>query len=125
MKNKEQQAAVARQATQIEELEGQLSKLTVAREQAESVIDRQGQRMSNLQEQVTAFEKKTAEQSAAIEQLTAERDAIQSRVPSEEDAAALAEMASLLTTKKAGGASKDGSQNGGLRMNTAARAEAA
>ena len=124
MKNKEQAGAIARQAENVAALEGQVSNLTVAREQAEAVIDRQGQRLSNLQEQVGILEKKTGEQSETIERITAEHEAVKAQVPSSEDAAALAEMASLLTTKKAP-SGKESGQNGSLRLNTEPRAEAA
>ena len=120
MKNKEQAGAIARQAEQITAIEGQLSQVSVAREQAEAVIDRQGQRLSNLQEQVTSLEKKTGEQSETIATLTAECDSVKAQVPSSEDAAALAEMASLLTTKKAPKADQNS-----MRLNNEPRAEAA
>jgi predicted RNase H-like nuclease (RuvC/YqgF family) len=126
MKNKEQASDLARQAESIEALEAQVSKLTVAREQAEAVIDRQGQRLGNLQEQVTTLEKKVAEQSDSIDHLTVERDSFKTQMPSKEDEDALAAMAALLTTKKSANASKEAAKPGSqLRFNGEPRAEAA
>ena len=123
IKNKDQAAALIRQTESIESLEAQVSKLTVAREQAEAVIDRQGQRLGNLQEQVNSFEKQVAEQTESVNQLIAERDRFKTQVPSQEDEAALAAMLQLLTTKKsANGNSKD---NGKLRFPSDQHAEAA
>ena len=125
-KQKEQSAEIARQTESIEALEAQMSNLTVAREQAEAVIDRQGQRLSNLQEQVATLLQQATEQAETIGELTAERDNFKAQMPSEADAEALAAMAALLTTKKAAGPARDSTQsNGSLRMSNAPRAEAA
>src|SRR4051812_2093581 len=75
MKAKEQAAKVAQQAELIESLEATVAQLTVAREQAEAVIDRQGQRLGTLQDQLTTLEQRVAEQSDEIDRLTEERDA--------------------------------------------------
>src|SRR2546429_4377542 len=58
MKNKEQAAELASKSELIEQLETKLAQLTVAREQAEAVIDRQGQRLGGLQDQVANLEQK-------------------------------------------------------------------
>jgi chromosome segregation ATPase len=100
MKGKEQSAELASKTQQIEQLEAKVAQLTVAREQAEAVIDRQGQRLAGLADQVTMFEQRVAEQSDQIDRLTEERDAYRSAAPSQDDEAALAAMAALLTTKK-------------------------
>ena len=125
-KSREQAAEIARQTESVEALEVQLSKLTVAREQAEAVIDRQGQRLSSVQEQVKTLEQTVTEQSETIGQLTAERDRFQAQVPSQADAEALSAMAALLTTKKASRPARDGAQSkGSLRLSNAPLAEAA
>lgn len=115
MKNKEQSTELSRQTESIESLEAQVSRLTVAREQAEAVIDRQGQRLGNLQEQVNSFEKQVTEQTGSIEKLTTERDAYKVQLPSKEDEEALAAMSALLTTKK----SANGNSASGTTPNTA------
>jgi chromosome segregation ATPase len=101
MKLKEQEAKVAQQAELIDALEAKVAQVTVAREQAEAVIDRQGQRLGALQDHVATLEQRVAEQSDQIDHLTEERDGYRNQVPSEADEEALAAMAALLTTKKA------------------------
>jgi chromosome segregation ATPase len=105
-KAREQAAEIAAQAEQIQSLEANLTEATIAREQAESIIDRQGQRLTILQEQVVGFEQKFAAQSEQIDRLTVERDNYLHQLPTREDEDALVAMAALLTTKKAPGASK-------------------
>jgi chromosome segregation ATPase len=126
MKTREQSAEMAKLQEQQEQMEVKLAQTTVAREQAEAVVDRQGQRLTGLQEQVDTFEKKLAEQSEQIAKLTDERDDYKSQLPSNADEAALAEMAALLSTKRAPvAATKDSSKdNKGLRI-AGNRAEAA
>jgi chromosome segregation ATPase len=100
MKAKEQSAELAAKAQQIEQLEAKVAQLTVAREQAEAVIDRQGQRLAGLADQVAMLEQRVTEQSDQIDRLTEERDSYRSAAPSQDDEAALAAMAALLSTKK-------------------------
>src|SRR5438270_12237498 len=100
MKNKEQAAELATKSELIEQLEAKVAQLTVAREQAEAVIDRQGQRLGALQDQVHSLEEKVTGQSDLIDKLTVERDGFRQQAPSKEDEEALAAMAALLSTKK-------------------------
>ena len=102
-KIREQATEISGYIGKIELLETQISQLTTAREQAEAVVDRQGQRLSTLQTQVIDLEKKTTEQAEVIDRVTSERDAHRSQLPSQEDNEALASIVALLTTKKAGG----------------------
>src|SRR4051794_18999013 len=85
MKTKEQATEVAKLQDQAEQLEVKLAQTTVAREQAEAVCDRQGQRLTSLQEQVDVLETKIAEQSDQISKLTAERDEYKAQLPSGAD----------------------------------------
>ena len=127
MKTKEQAAEVSKLQDQQEQIEAKLAQTTVAREQAESVCDRQGQRLTSLQEQVDTLETKLSDQSDQIAKLTAERDEYKNQLPSSADEAALAEMAALLSTKRAPASTstKDGSKdNKGLRI-AGSHAEAA
>ncbi len=128
MKTKEQAAEVTKLQDQQEQTEAKLAQMTVAREQAEAVVDRQGQRLTTLQEQVDTLEKKLSEQADQISKLTAERDEYKAQLPSSADEAALAEMAALLSTKRAPstGPSKDSTKESskGLRI-AGSHAEAA
>jgi chromosome segregation ATPase len=101
-KLKDRAAEIARQLEQIESLDASLAKATVAREQAEAVIDRQGQRITSLQQQADELERRLAEMTDALTKVTAERDEYRAEMPTQDDEEALAAMAALLTTKKAG-----------------------
>jgi chromosome segregation ATPase len=120
MKLREQTAESQKQQERIDALEANIAQVVVAREQAEAIVDRQGQRLTSYQEQCEAQERRIADQDAQIQRLCAERDAAREQAPSTEDQQALSAMAALLTTKKI--ASKD---KPSLRMNDENRAEAA
>src|SRR5947209_16887168 len=102
MKLKERGAEVARQLEQIEALDASLGKVTVAREQAEAVIDRQGQRITSLQQQADELERRATALAEDLAKVTAERDEYRAELPTRDDEEALAAMAALLATKKAG-----------------------
>jgi len=74
--------------------------MRIAREQGEAVIDRQGQRLTQMQETIASIEKQLAEQTHKAEQATQELDALRGQVPTQEDTEALAALASLLSAKK-------------------------
>ena len=123
MKLKEQTAELAQQ--QQEPGRRRPSKRTspqavVAREQAEAIVDRQGQRLTNLQAQSEQQESRIASQDAQIEKLFTELQAAREQAPSSDDQQALAAMAALLTTKKVASKEKPS-----LRMSGENRAEAA
>jgi predicted nucleic acid-binding Zn-ribbon protein len=89
-------------AEQLKQMTGKFEEARVAKEQAEAVIDRQGQRLTQMQESIAALEKQAAEQTATIKQLTAEIEATRTHLPTQEDADALAALSSLLAAKKGG-----------------------
>ena len=101
IKAREAAAESAQQLATIEALESKVAEVTVAREQVEAVCDRQGQRLTNLQQQVANFEITVAAQSAQIEKLIAECERYRAAVPSKEDQEALAAMEALLSKKTA------------------------
>ena len=96
-KAREQAAQLAQIESEGESLKERLTQETSARQQAEGVCDRQGERITALQQTVAELEKTVAEQSAAISTLTRERDEFRAEVPTTEDTAALADLESLLT----------------------------
>jgi chromosome segregation ATPase len=67
--------------------------MRLAREQAEAVIDRQGQRLTQMQDTIANLEKQVAE-------LTIEVGNARAQAPTQEDAEALAALAQLLSAKK-------------------------
>jgi chromosome segregation ATPase len=76
----------------------------VAKEQGEAVIDRQGQRLTQMQATIATLEKQVADQTAKIAQMQGELDGLRGQMPTQEDADALAALASLLSAKKGGSA---------------------
>ena len=84
----------------VQELTGQLDATRTAKEQAEAVCDRQGQRLTQLQETIATLEKQAAEQAAHVAQLQLELDGTKVQLPTSEDHEALAALSSLLAAKK-------------------------
>ena len=105
-KVREQAAELARIAGEMESLSLQLSEVTIAREQAEAVIDRQGERLTGMQSAIADLERQAAEQAAQLAAITAERDELAAQLPTEEDAEALNAMADLLSRRQAAVARK-------------------
>jgi chromosome segregation ATPase len=120
IKLREQTAEAQKQQERIDALEANIAQAVVAREQAEAIVDRQGQRLTTIQEQCEAQEGRIADQDAQIQKLRAELSAAQEQAPSTEDQQALSAMAALLTTKKT-----PTNEKSLLRLNDDNRAEAA
>jgi chromosome segregation ATPase len=104
----EQAAELERLVGQTEVLGNRLQEMTTAKEQADAVIDRQGQRMTSVQEQVARLERQTAEQAAQIADLSAQLSDTARRLeettgllPTREDEEALASMSDLLGKRSA------------------------
>ncbi len=87
---------------QVTELTGQVDATRTAKEQAEAVCDRQGQRLGQLQETVAGLEKQLAEQAERAGQVQAELDTAKVQLPTSEDHEALAALSTLLAAKKGG-----------------------
>ena len=85
---------------EIDAIKARLIEQTSAREQSEAVCDRQGERITNLQATVADLEAKLTEQSEIAATLKRERDEYRAQLPTKEDEDALAELTSLLTTKR-------------------------
>ncbi len=93
-------------AEQIKALTTKLDEMRVAKEQGEAVIDRQGQRLTQMQETIAGLEKQVAEHAQKNDQISHELDALRNQVPTHEDTEALAALASLLSAKKGAAAPK-------------------
>lgn len=103
----ENDRTIRQSATDIDSLHEQVRSLTakldgtrVAKEQAEAVIDRQGQRISQMQDAVVTLEARVSEQDERIDHLLRELDATRGQLPTQEDHDALTALASLLSAKK-------------------------
>jgi predicted RNase H-like nuclease (RuvC/YqgF family) len=107
-----QSAEIERQAAQIEELTARLSDAVTAKDQAEAVINRQGERIQSLQASLADLEKRVGEQSEQIHDLQRETESLLEKLPTKDDIEALASMSALLTKKgsTAGSISKAGPQ---------------
>ena len=105
----EQDRTLHERAGQIEELTGQAHDLTAkfeathtAKEQAEAVCDRQGQRLTQLQESIATLERQTAEQAEQISEMRGDLDRTRDQLPTSEDNEALVALSTLLAAKKGG-----------------------
>lgn len=87
---------------QVHDLTGQLESTRKEKEQSEAVCDRQGQRLTQLQEAIAGLEKQVAEQAERIGQLTSELDDTRVKLPTNDDHEALAALSTLLAAKKGG-----------------------
>jgi predicted nucleic acid-binding Zn-ribbon protein len=85
---------------QIKTLTAKLEEMRVAKEQGEAVIDRQGQRLTQMQATIHDLEKQVADHSQKAQQLGHELEGVRSSLPTQEDSDALAALASLLSAKK-------------------------
>ena len=95
----EQGSEIERMAVEIEGLTQRLSEALKAREQAEAIINRQGERITHMQNTASDLERKIAEQSEHVHELERERESLSERLPTKDDVEALAAMSSLLTKK--------------------------
>ena len=107
-KIREQAAELARIAGELESLSLQLSEVSIAREQAEAVIDRQGERLTGMQAGIADLERHVAEQAEQIDALSRERDELRAQLPTRDDVEALSAMADLLSKRQAAVAKKSG-----------------
>jgi septation ring formation regulator EzrA len=87
---------------QLKSAAAKLEEIRVAKEQGEAVIDRQGQRLSQMQDSIAALEKQLAEQTARAEKASRELESLRGQVPTQEDTDALAALMTLLSAKKGG-----------------------
>ncbi len=88
-----------KRVSEIDGLSNRLTEALTAKEQAEAVINRQGERITSLQSQAGELERKVAENSEKIHDLYRERESLLEKLPTKEDAEALAAMSALLMKK--------------------------
>ena len=93
----EQDNEIAHYVEQIGALSTQLRDADAAREHSETILNRQGERITSLQSANAALDARLNEHKAQIAELSRERNSLAAQLPSEEDAAALASMSQLLT----------------------------
>ncbi len=126
----EQADELQRLVEDLNSLQGKLNEMTTAKEQAEAIVDRQGERLTTLQSTVSELERRTADHEQRISTLSSERDALSVKLPTTEDAEALAAMAELLarkssSTRAAGSGAPSSGSSSPLRLTSDVSAEAA
>jgi chromosome segregation ATPase len=97
-------ADVARQAEELKRIEARYTESEAGRQQAEGVVNRQGERINHLEAQVEQFGKDLETANATIAELTRERDDLRAQLPTNEDIEALNSMMALLSQKRSGNA---------------------
>jgi chromosome segregation ATPase len=93
----------ARQAEELKRLEARYAESEAGRQQAEGVVNRQGERINHLEAQVEQFGKDLETANSTIAELTRERDDLRAQLPTTEDIEALNGMMALLSQKRSGG----------------------
>jgi len=96
-KIREQDEQIVRHADEIASHAAKVKEAESARGHAEAILNRQGERITSLENHNSELEVRIGEQEVVIGQVTQERDSLRAQLPSEEDAAALASMTQLLT----------------------------
>jgi chromosome segregation ATPase len=94
----------ARQAEELKRVEARYAESEAGRQQAEGVVNRQGERINHLEAQVEQFGKDLETANATIAELTRERDDLRAQLPTNEDIEALNSMMALLSQKRSGNA---------------------
>jgi chromosome segregation ATPase len=92
----------ASQAEELRRVEARYAEAEAGRQQAEGVVNRQGERINHLEAQVEQFTRDLEAANASIAELTRERDELRSQLPTTEDMEALNSMMALLSQKRGG-----------------------
>ncbi len=93
----QQDAQSARHADEIAALTNRVREADAARDHAETILNRQGEKITSLLSANGELEARLSEHKAQIVELSQERASLRAQLPSDEDAAALASMTQLLT----------------------------
>ena len=139
-KIKNQQQTIVEQAARITESDARIEQLSIdlrnlgeelraleikfaeseaGRQQAEGVVNRQGERINHFETEVADLNSKLNAANDQISDLTRERDDLRIQLPTNEDAEALNDMMALLSQKQGGSSSSD-SNKPHMRMSDAA-----
>lgn len=87
---------VADNIHEIAALMDRVREIDAAREHAETILNRQGEKITSLQSANAELEARLGEHKSQIVELSQERASLRAQLPSDEDSAALASMAQLL-----------------------------
>ena len=93
---------VARQGEELRSIEQRYSEAEAGRQQAEGVVNRQGERINHLEVELEDFRKNVEDANQQIAELTRERDDLRAQLPTADDIEALNGMMALLSQKRGG-----------------------
>jgi chromosome segregation ATPase len=96
-------AEIERQAVELKTIQQRYTETEAGRQQAEAVVNRQGERITGLETKLAEFERHLEDASNRIAELSHERDELRTQLPTSEDIDALNGMMQLLSQKRAGG----------------------
>jgi chromosome segregation ATPase len=91
--------ALKLKSEQFDALESRFGDVVTARDQAEALINRQGERITGLQTAVQEMERHVVEQAQQINEMRGRCDALTAQVPTREDTEALYSLTALLNKK--------------------------
>ena len=98
------------QAEALKTVQARFTEAESGRQQAEGVINRQGERINGLEAQVEDLGRRLEAANDQIAELTRERDELRVQLPTSEDIEALNGMMSLLSQKRGGGTAEKSEQ---------------
>ena len=100
----EQTAELQRRADAIRSLEHRYAEAEAGRLQAEGVVNRQGERINHLEQEIAGLTSRLEAAADEIAALRIERDELRTQLPTTEDIEALNGMLTLLSQKRGGSA---------------------
>jgi predicted RNase H-like nuclease (RuvC/YqgF family) len=107
---RQQAAELQNLASEIDSLSNKLQEAITAKNEAENIINRQGEKINGLLSRGVELERRVSEQSEKVHMLERERESLVEKLPTQEDAEALAAMSALLMRKVTGSPAKAGPQ---------------
>jgi chromosome segregation ATPase len=96
-------ADLERGAGELRSLQTRYAEAEAGRQQAEAVVNRQGERINHFEAQVEDLSRRLEAQADEIANLRLERDEVRAQLPTSDDVEALSGMMSLLSQKRGGG----------------------
>src|SRR5688500_16621644 len=103
-------ADLKKQSDDLRTTQARFTEAEAGRQQAEGVINRQGERINHLEAEIADLGRRLEAANDQIAQLTRERDELRVQLPTSEDIEALNGMMSLLSQKRGGGSAEKSEQ---------------
>ena len=103
-------ADLKKQADELRITQARYTEAEAGRQQAEAVVNRQGERINHLEAQVADKAARIEDAAGQIAELIRERDELRVQLPTSEDIEALNGMMTLLSQKRGGGSAEKSEQ---------------